>query len=80
MILRELFYYNKDTFDFEEDPTYDADQDISHLTKKDSRKSRLTLKQINHIRKSREHHKEQEKENLEFIRKMYKSETPQQPF
>ena len=37
----------------------------------DTRKTRLSLAQINRIRKSSEFHNEQKEKELEFIRQMY---------
>ena len=50
MILRELFYFNKETLEPEEDKSYDASSDQTPLDFNDSRKTRLTLRQINKAR------------------------------
>jgi hypothetical protein len=71
MILRELFYYDKETFEPIEDDRYEARDDESPLEYNDTRKTRLTLRQINKVRKAAElHTKEQDKE-LDFVRQMY---------
>jgi len=71
MILRELFYYDKETFEPIEDDSYDERDDQSPLEYNDTRKTRLTLRQINKVRKAAElHTKEQDKE-LDFVRQMY---------
>ena len=54
-----------------EDNTYDPEQDISILDKDDTRKTRLTLKDINSMRLSSEEHDEQQKEEAVFVQKMY---------
>jgi hypothetical protein len=71
MILRELFYYDKETFEPIEDDRYEERDDQSPLEYNDTRKTRLTLRQINKVRKAAElHTKEQDKE-LDFVRQMY---------
>jgi hypothetical protein len=71
MILRELFYYDKETFEPIEDESYDERDDNSPLEYNDTRKTRLTLRQINKVRRAAElHTKEQDKE-LDFVRQMY---------
>lgn len=71
MILRELFYFDRETVEPVEDKRYDADHDDSPLTKKDTRKTRLSLRQINRIRKASELHTEEKRNELEFIKQMY---------
>ena len=56
MILRELFYFDKETIDLIEDKTYDATDDKSIVNHDDTRKTRLTLRQINKARKASELH------------------------
>ncbi len=71
MILRELFYYDKETLEPIEDDRYEERDDDSPLEYNDTRKTRLTLRQINKVRKAAElHTKEQDKE-LDFVRQMY---------
>ena len=71
MILRELFYYDKETLEPIEDDRYEERDDDSPLEYDDTRKTRLTLRQINKVRKAAElHTKEQDKE-LDFVRQMY---------
>jgi|TARA_Y100000031_G_scaffold52567_1_gene60128 hypothetical protein len=69
MQLREFFNYTQDGF--EQDKTYDPDQDISILDKDDTRKTRLTLSDINSMRLASEDHDDQQKEEAEFVQKMY---------
>lgn len=71
MILRELFYFDRDSVEPVEDKRYEADHDDSPLTKKDTRKTRLSLRQINRIRKASELHTEEKRNELEFIKQMY---------
>ena len=60
MILREFFTYTADGF--EQDKTYEPENDISVLDKDDTRKTRLTLKDINSMRLASEEHDVQQKE------------------
>ena len=63
MILRELFYFDKNTLENGENKGYSPSDDQSIVSKDDTRKTRLTLKQINRARMAGEFHKEeQEKE------------------
>ena len=71
MILRELFYFDKETVDPVDDKRYEADSDDSIVKKGDTRKTKLTLRQINRIRKASELHNEESKRDLEFIKQMY---------
>ena len=71
MILRELFYFDKETIDPIEDKRYDATDDKSIVNRDDTRKTRLTLRQINKARRSSELHQEEKKKELEFVRQMY---------
>jgi len=71
MILRELFYFDKETVDSVEDDRYDPDYDESPIDYDDTRKTRLSLSQINRIRKASELHKKDKQSELEFIKQMY---------
>lgn len=71
MILREFFYIDRNTLESEEDKMYDPSSDSSVLRKKDKRKTRLTLRQINKARKAAEAHQELKAKDLNFIKQMY---------
>ena len=71
MILRELFYHDPETLEFVDDKRYEAEYDDSPLEKTDTRKTRLTLGQINRIRKASELHTEEKRKEQEFIKQMY---------
>lgn len=72
MILREIFYHDQETIEPVEDKRYEADNDIvSPIDKKDTRKTRLSLSQINRIRKASELHTEEKQKELEFVKQMY---------
>ena len=71
MILRELFYYDKETIEPVEDNRYDPQSDDSIVNLDDTRKTRLTLRQINRARKASELHTEEKYKELDFVRQMY---------
>jgi hypothetical protein len=71
MILRELFYIDPDTRHVANDMRYSADRDSGVMKRKDTRKTRLTLKQINELRKSSEAHILEQERELGFIHAMY---------
>lgn len=79
MILRELFYIDPDTRHIANDLRYDAARDNSRLHRDDTRKTRLTLRQINELRKSSEAHILEQENELEFIHSMYATPEPQAP-
>jgi hypothetical protein len=77
MILRELFYADKDMKAISNDMRYDSSRDSTALKRKDTRKTRLTLRQINELRKASEQHILEQEKELGFVTDMYK--TPAAP-
>ena len=73
MILRELFYIDPDTRSQANDMRYSPAKDKSVMLKSDTRKTRLTLGQINELRKASESHILEQEAELEFIQSMYKA-------
>lgn len=71
MILRELFYFDKDTLEPVENNSYDPKSDDSVMKRDDTRKTRLTLRQINKMRLASDLHKEEQDKELHFVRQMY---------
>ena len=71
MILRELFYFDKQTIEPIEDKSYDPTDDESIVKRDDTRKTRLTLRQINKARKASEVHAQEQEKELDFVRQMY---------
>jgi hypothetical protein len=71
MILRELFYADKDLKSVSNDMQYSAGRDSSAMKRKDTRKTRLTLKQINELRKASESHILEQEKDLELVSAMY---------
>jgi len=71
MILREIFYYDKENFELVDDDRYQPDYDESIVDLDDTRKTRLTLRQINRARVASELHDKEKANEVEFIRQMY---------
>ena len=71
MLLLEFLYFNDNNNDFAVDPRYDSARDSSVVKKSDTRKIRLTLRQINQLRQQSEAHEFEEQSEQEFIRQMY---------
>ena len=77
MILRELFYFNNNDKEMSQDDRYDADHDDSVMKKKNKRKIRLTLKQINRIRRAADLHELEHAKDIKFVSKMYAAPPPE---
>lgn len=71
MLLNEFFYFNNESNDFANDRRYDNAKDSSVLKRDDTRKTRLTLRQINQLRMQSEAHEMEHESELGFIRQMY---------
>jgi hypothetical protein len=71
MLLLEFLYFNDNNNDFAVDRRYDNAKDSSVVKKSDTRKIRLTLRQINQLRQQSEAHEFEEQSEQEFIRQMY---------
>jgi hypothetical protein len=72
MILRELFYRDQSQPIGFGDLSYNPSRDSDVMKRSDTRKTRLTLKQINELRKASEQHILEQEKDLEFIESMYK--------
>lgn len=71
MILRELYYFDKETMEPVEDNRYDANSDTSVIELDDTRKTRLTLKDINKARRADDMHRKESQKDLTYIKNMY---------
>jgi hypothetical protein len=71
MLLREFFSFNDNINDFAVDRRYDNASDKSVLKRGDTRKTRLTLRQINQLRMQSEAHEYEKESELEFVKQMY---------
>lgn len=71
MLLNEFFYFNEKNNDFAKDRRYESSRDSSIVEKDDTRKIRLTLRQINELRQQSEAHEYEKESELGFIQQMY---------
>ena len=76
MILRELFYIDPNTRHVASDMRYNPDNDNSLMQRSDTRKTRLSLRQINELRKSSEAHILEQEVELSFVNAMYSTPPP----
>ena len=71
MLLKEFLYFNDDTNDFAVDRRYDNSKDSSVVNYKDTRKVKLSLREINQLRIQAEAHEAERQSELGFIKQMY---------
>ena len=71
MIIRELYYFDKDTMEPVEDNRYEASDHDSIVSITDTRKTRLTLKDINKARRADDIHRKEKSKDLIQVRSMY---------
>ena len=77
MQLREIYYLDKDTMEPVEDGRYDPDYDDSIVQTDDTRKTRLTLRDINRARRADDMHRREKQKDLSRIQAMYGLATQQ---
>ena len=78
MKLMEFFYFDDKKMDYANDQRYSNERDINVIEKSDTRKVRLTLRQINQLRKNSEAHEFEKAAELEFIQGMYGQPTAEE--
>ena len=71
MILREFIYFDRAQSEMTDDQRYNSDNDTSVLKSSDLRKTRLTLRMLNDLRKAGDAREVEQKEELALVRKMY---------
>lgn len=71
MLLNEFIYFSNNTNDVAVDKRYNNSEDKEVLEKGDTRKTKLTLGQINKLRMASESHESELESELEFVRQMY---------
>jgi hypothetical protein len=71
MLLNEFFYFSDKSNDLKVDRRYDSSRDSSVVERGDTRKLKLTLKQINLLRQQTEAHEFEKESEVEFIKQMY---------
>lgn len=77
MFLREFIYFDKNQSSMSDDNRYNSDNDTSVLKSSDLRKTRLTLRMLNDLRKAGDARESENKEELALIRKMYATPPPE---
>ena len=77
MFLREFIYFDKKQAEMVDDQRYNSDKDTSVLGTDDLRKTRLTLKMLNDLRRAGEASDKEKKEELVIVRKMYAAPPPE---
>jgi hypothetical protein len=70
-------YFDKKNADPVEDNRYLSQNDTSVLRKSDVRKTRLTLRMLNDLRKAGDAREQEKKEELGLVRKMYATPPPE---
>lgn len=71
MLLNEFIYFNKDQEEMDDKGRYDPIKDTSVLKATDLRKTRLTLKMLNDLRKAGDARDRETQENLIIVKQMY---------
>ena len=77
MLLREFVYFDNKNVEPQDDNRYLSQNDTSVLKRKDLRKTRLTLKMLNELRKAGEAREKEREEELGLVRKMYAAPPPE---
>lgn len=77
MLLREFIYFEKHKPNMVDDLRYNSKNDTSILGPGDLRKTRLTLKMLNDLRRASEARVKERNEDLGLIRKMYAAPPPE---
>lgn len=78
MLLKEFINYREDQEEMTDDGRYDPAHDTSVIRSKDLRKSRLTLRMLNDLRKAGDARERESKEELELVRTMYATPEPEE--
>ncbi len=77
MLLNEFIYFDGQEAEQTDDLRYNSDNDTSRLRSKDLRKTRLTLRMLNDLRKAGDAREQEKKEELGLVRKMYAAPPPE---
>ena len=77
MLLNEFIYFDGKQSGQIDDLRYNTDNDTSVLKSKDLRKTRLTLRMLNDLRKAGDAREQEKKEELGLVRKMYAAPPPE---
>jgi CRISPR/Cas system CMR-associated protein Cmr5 small subunit len=77
MFLREFIYFDRTQTEMVDDQRYNSNNDTSVLKSSDLRKTRLTLRMLNDLRKAGDARETEQKEELALVRKMYAAPAPE---
>lgn len=77
MLLREFIYFDNKNGEMIDDRRYTPDNDISILNMNHLRKTRLTLKMLNEIRRASDAREEEKLKDRGLVRKMYAMPPPE---
>ena len=77
MLLREFIYFDRGESNMSDDGRYNSDNDTSVLKSKELRKTRLTLRMLNDLRKAGDAREIEQIEELALVRKMYAQPPPE---
>lgn len=77
MLLNEFIYFSQDQDESVDSGRYDPEHDKTVLKQSDLRKSRLTLRMLNSLRKAGDARERETAKDLELVRTMYA--TPAEP-
>lgn len=79
MQLREIYYLDKETMLPSDDERYDSESDDSAMKLSDTRKTRLTLRDINRARRADDMHTKEKSKDQSHIQAMYGMAAQEQP-
>jgi len=71
MLLREFIYFDRQHNEMVDDQRYNSSNDTSVIGSDDLRKTRLTLRMLNDLRRAGDAREKEKKEELALVRKMY---------
>lgn len=77
MLLREFIYFDRQHSEMVDDQRYNSNKDTSIIGSDDLRKTRLTLKMLNDLRRAGDAREKERKEELALVRKMYAAPPPE---
>lgn len=77
MLLNEFIYFDGQQSGQVDDLRYNSGNDTSVLKSRDLRKTRLTLRMLNDLRKAGDAREQEKKEELGLVRKMYAAPPPE---
>jgi hypothetical protein len=77
MLLQEFMYFDRNQSSMTDDLRYKSEKDTSVLGTGDVRKTRLTLRMLNDLRRAGDARENERKEELALIRKMYAAPPPE---